>query len=183
VFTAMREVWPSGKPMSVRISATDWVDGGVTGDDAVLVAEAFKAAGAAAIDVSTGQVTADEKPAFGRSYQTPYADRIRNTVDIATMAVGVISSYDDVNSLLLAGRADLCALGRAHLFDPSWTLHAAAEQDYDGLGARWPLPWQAGRRRPQTGRTDGPKPRLELIRNGPAGTRHARWRPRDSGER
>jgi anthraniloyl-CoA monooxygenase len=177
VFTAIREVWPAGKPMTVRISATDWVDGGVTGDDAVLVAEAFKAAGAAAIDVSTGQVTADEKPAFGRSYQTPYADRIRNTVDIATMAVGVISSYDDVNSLLLAGRADLCALGRVHLYDPSWTLHAAAEQEYAGPGVSWPLPWQAGRRPPQTGRTDGPKPRLELIRNGPVGTRHARWRP------
>jgi anthraniloyl-CoA monooxygenase len=183
VFTAMREVWPAGKPMTVRISATDWFDGGVTGDDAVLIAEAFKAAGAAAIDVSTGQVTADEKPAFGRSYQTPYADRIRNTVGIATMAVGVISSYDDVNSLLLAGRADLCALGRAHLYDPSWTLHAAAEQDYSGPGVRWPLPWQAGQRRPQTGRTDGPKPRLELIRNGAPGTRHARWRPTGGGER
>ena len=127
--------------------------------------------------VSTGQVTPDEKPAFGRSYQTPFADAIRNQAGIATIAVGVISSYDDVNSLILAGRADLCALGRAHLYDPNWTLHAAAEQGYSGPGARWPLPWQAGSRAPVTGRTDGPRPRLELIRQGGAGTRHARWRP------
>src|SRR4029450_5670941 len=105
---------------------------------------------------------------------TPFADRIRNQVGIATIAVGVISSYDDVNSLLLAGRADLCALGRAHLYDPNWTLHAAAEQDYAGDGADWPLPWRAGRRRPQTGRTDGPKPRLQLVREGATATRHAR---------
>ncbi len=94
--------------------------------------------------MSTGQVTPDERPAFGRSYQTPFADRIRNQAGIPTMAVGIISSYDDVNSLLLAGRADLCALGRAHLYDPNWTLHAAAEQDYAGPGAVWPQPWQAG---------------------------------------
>ena len=127
--------------------------------------------------MSTGQVTPQEKPAFGRSYQTPYADAIRNRVGIATIAVGVISSYDDVNSLLLSGRADLCAVGRAHLYDPNWTLHAAAEQDYRGPGARWPDPWKAGSRRPQTGRTDWPKPRLQLIWDGVPGTRHARWRP------
>jgi anthraniloyl-CoA monooxygenase len=177
VFTAIREVWAADKPMTVRISATDWVDGGITGDDAVTIATRFKAAGAVAIDVSTGQVTPDEQPAFGRSYQTPFADKIRNTVGIATIAVGVISSYDDVNSLLLAGRADLCALGRAHLYDPHWTLHAAAEQNYAGLGAVWPDPWKAGSRRPQTGRTDGPKPRLQLVREGSPTTRHARWRP------
>jgi anthraniloyl-CoA monooxygenase len=177
VFAAMRAVWPAAKPLTVRISATDWADGGITAEDAVAVAAAFKAAGAAAIDVSTGQVTPDEAPAFGRSYQTPFADRIRNQVGIATIAVGVISSYDDVNSLLLAGRADLCALGRVHLYDPSWTLHAAMEQDYSGPGAVWPDPWKAGRRKPQTGRSDGPKPRLELIREGDRGTRHARWRP------
>ena len=91
--------------------------------------------GAAAIDVSTGQVTKPERPAFGRSYQTPYADAIRNRLGIPTIAVGVISSYDDVNSILMAGRADLCALGRVHLYDPMWTLHAAVEQDYDGPGA------------------------------------------------
>jgi anthraniloyl-CoA monooxygenase len=177
VFRAMREAWPADKPLTVRISATDWVEGGITTDDAVAVAEAFAAAGAAAIDVSSGQVTPDEAPAFGRSYQTPFADAIRNRVDIPTIAVGVISSYDDVNSIILAGRADLCALGRVHLYDPSWTLHAALEQDYAGPGAPWPDPWRAGRRKPQTGRSDGPKPRLQLIREGEQGTRHARWRP------
>jgi anthraniloyl-CoA monooxygenase len=177
VFAAMREVWPAHKPMTVRISATDWVDGGITGEDAVAIAEAFQKAGAAAIDVSTGQVTPEEKPAFGRSYQTPFADTIRNRTGMPTIAVGVISSYDDVNSLILAGRADLCALGRVHLYDPNWTLHAAIEQEYDGPGAVWPNPWRAGRRKPQTGRTDGPKPRLELIRHGVETTKHARWRP------
>ena len=177
VFAAVRAVWPAAKPMTVRISATDWVDGGITGDDAVAIAAAFGEAGAAAIDVSSGQVTPDEVPAFGRSYQTPFADKIRNQVGIPTIAVGVISSYDDVNSILLAGRADLCALGRAHLYDPNWTLHAAAEQDYAGPGASWPDPWSAGRRKPQTGRTDGPKPRLQLIREAGQRTRHSRWRP------
>ncbi|GAA5163749.1 bifunctional salicylyl-CoA 5-hydroxylase/oxidoreductase [Pseudonocardia eucalypti] len=164
VFRAMREVWPADKPMTVRVSATDWVPGGLTGSDSVEIARAFADAGADAIDVSTGQVTPDEQPAYGRSYQTPYADAIRNRVGIATIAVGAISSYDDVNSIILAGRADLCALGRVHLYDPSWTLHAAAEQDYQGPGAAWPAPWRAGSRRPNTGRVDGPKPRLDLIR-------------------
>jgi anthraniloyl-CoA monooxygenase len=177
VFTAMREVWPEDKPMSVRISATDWHDGGITEEDAVEIARAFAAAGADVIDVSTGQVHAGERPAFGRSYQTPFADRIRNEAGIATMAVGVISSYDDVNSILLAGRADLCLLGRAHLYDPNWTLHAAAAQGYLGAGAEWPLPWKAGSRPPQTGRAEGPKPRLTLIRAGQARTAHRRWRP------
>jgi anthraniloyl-CoA monooxygenase len=193
VFSAMREVWPQDRPMTVRISATDWVEGGQTAADTLVVARAFADAGAAAIDVSTGQVTAAEQPAFGRSYQTPFADAIRNRLGIPVIAVGVISSYDDVNSILLAGRADLCALGRVHLYDPSWTLHAAAEQEYDGPAAPWPLPWRAGRRRPQTGRTDGPKPRLELLRDPPdttagttadttadtsrAGTGHRRWTP------
>jgi anthraniloyl-CoA monooxygenase len=177
VFDALREVWPADRPMTVRISATDWVDNGQTLDDALVVARAFVDAGADAIDVSTGQVTARERPAFGRSYQTPYADAIRNRLGVPTIAVGVISSYDDVNSILMAGRADLCAIGRAHLYDPMWTLHAAVEQDYDGPGAPWPMPWRAGRRKPQTGRTDGPRPRLELIRRGEPGTAHRRWRP------
>jgi anthraniloyl-CoA monooxygenase len=163
--------------MTVRISATDWVEGGISAEDAIEIARAFQGAGAAAIDVSSGQVAPHERPAFGRSYQTPFADAIRNVVGIPTIAVGVISSYDDVNSLVLAGRADLCALGRVHLYDPSWTLHAAVEQDYDGDGATWPQPWRAGRRKPQTGRTDGPKPRLQLIREGEPRTRHTRWRP------
>jgi len=177
VFAAMRAVWPAELPMTVRISATDWADGGITGADAIEIARMFEAAGAAAIDVSSGQVTPAEKPAFGRSFQTPFADAIRNVVGIPTIAVGVISSWDDVNSIVLAGRADLCALGRVHLYDPSWTLHAAVEQDYDGPGAVWPQPWRAGRRKPQTGRADGPKPRLQLIREGDSGTKHQRWRP------
>ena len=93
------------------------------------------------------------------------------------IAVGAISSWDDVNSILLAGRADLCALARPHLYDPQWTLHAAAEQDYAGPAAEWPAPYRAGSRRPQTGRTDGPRPRLDLVRRGAPATRHARWRP------
>jgi anthraniloyl-CoA monooxygenase len=186
VFEAMRAAWPGDKPMTVRISATDWVPGGISGDDAVHIAAAFAGAGADAIDVSTGQVTPDEQPAFGRSFQTPFADAIRNQTGIATIAVGAISSYDDVNSIILAGRADLCAIGRAHLYDPNWTLHAAAAQGYSGEGATWPDQWAAGSRPPQTGRTDGPRPRLALIREAAAGTgrtRHARWRPRAAAGR
>ncbi|MCR6484131.1 bifunctional salicylyl-CoA 5-hydroxylase/oxidoreductase [Amycolatopsis sp. OK19-0408] len=178
VFDAVRAVWPAERPMTVRISATDWCDGGIDADDAVEIARAFAAHGAAGVDVSTGQVVSEERPQYGRSYQTPYADRIRNEIGeeygIAVIAVGAISSYDDVNSLILAGRADLCALGRTHLYDPQWTLHAAAEQDYP---VAWPKPFAAGNRKPQTGRSDGPEPRLDLVRSGPAGTAHARWRP------
>jgi len=177
VLAAIREVWPAEKPISVRISATDLCDGGLTEADSVEVARLLAEAGADIVDVSSGQVTPDETPAFGRSYQTPFADRIRNETGLATMAVGVISSFDDVNSILLAGRADLCLLGRAHLYDPNWTLHAALEQDYAGPGAEWPLPWRPGARKPQTGRTEGPKPRLELIRQATGGTAHRRWRP------
>jgi anthraniloyl-CoA monooxygenase len=177
VLRAIRAVWPAGKPVSVRISATDWLDGGITAEDSVEIARVLAAAGADIIDVSTGQVTPEERPAFGRSYQTPFADRIRNQAGIPTMAVGIISSYDDVNSLLLAGRADLCVLGRAHLYDPNWTLHAAADQGYAGPGAVWPQPWQPGARRPQTGRVEGPKPRLDLVRQGRPGTAHRRWTP------
>ncbi|MGW2630864.1 bifunctional salicylyl-CoA 5-hydroxylase/oxidoreductase [Streptomyces chattanoogensis] len=166
VFDAVREVWPAERPMTVRISATDWADGGTTADDAIEIARAFAAHGADAIDVSTGQVVAGERPDFGRSYQTPFADRIRNTLGIPVIAVGAISSWDDVNSLVLAGRTDLCALARPHLYDPHWTLHAAAEQGYAGPGAPWPLPYQAGSRTPPTGRTDAPKPRLTLRSQG-----------------
>ncbi|WP_460112565.1 oxidoreductase [Streptomyces platensis] len=162
VFDAVREVWPDDRPMTVRISATDWADGGTTAEDAVAMAAAFAEHGADAIDVSTGQVVSDERPDFGRSYQTPFADRIRNSLGVPVIAVGAISSWDDVNSLVLAGRADLCALARPHLYDPHWTLHAAAEQGYAGPGAPWPLPYQAGSRTPPTGRTDAPKPRLTL---------------------
>ncbi|MGW8401770.1 oxidoreductase, partial [Streptomyces lydicus] len=162
VFDTVRALWPDDKPMTVRISATDWADGGTSAEDAVAIAAAFAEHGADAIDVSTGQVVADERPGFGRSYQTPFADRIRNSLGVPVIAVGAISSWDDVNSLVLAGRADLCALARPHLYDPHWTLHAAAEQGYAGQGAPWPLPYQAGSRTPPTGRTDAPKPRLTL---------------------
>ena len=181
VFDAVRAVWPADRPMSVRVSATDWCDGGLDVDEAVLIARAFAEHGVDAVDVSTGQVVKEERPAYGRSYQTPFADRIRNEVGrelgTAVVAVGALSSWDDVNSVILAGRADLCALGRAHLYDPQWTLHAAAEQGYAGPGAVWPAPFRAGSRRPPAGRTDSPRPRLELIRIGDTGTRHARWRP------
>ncbi|MER6710627.1 bifunctional salicylyl-CoA 5-hydroxylase/oxidoreductase [Streptomyces sp. NPDC000877] len=162
VFDAVRNVWPGERPMTVRVSATDWAEGGTTAEEAVEIARAFAAHGADAIDVSTGQVVADERPEYGRSYQTPFADRIRNATGIPVIAVGAISSWDDVNSLVLAGRTDLCALARPHLYDPHWTLHAAAEQGYTGPGATWPAPYRAGSRRPRTGRTDAPKPRLSL---------------------
>ncbi|WP_344089578.1 bifunctional salicylyl-CoA 5-hydroxylase/oxidoreductase, partial [Streptomyces stramineus] len=148
VFDAVRAVWPADRPMTVRISATDWADGGTTDDDAVAIARAFAAHGADALDVSTGQVVPGEAPAYGRSYQTPFADRIRNEAHVPVIAVGAISSWDDVNSLILAGRADLCALARPHLYDPHWTLHAAAEQGCAGPCAPWPGPYRAGRRRP-----------------------------------
>jgi anthraniloyl-CoA monooxygenase len=179
--TAPRAEASDTVPVTVRISAADWVPGGVTPDDAVEIARAFIAHGAAAIDVSSGQVTKDERPAFGRSYQTPFADKIRHLVagpaGVAVIAVGAISSYDDVNSILLAGRADLCALGRTHLYDPQWTLHAAAEQGYAGDGARWPVQWQAGSRKPPAARTDKIPPRLSLLRDAPAGAVHLRWTP------
>ncbi len=184
VFDAIRAVWPADRPMAVRISATDWYEGGVEAADAVEIARAFAEHGAAAIDVSTGQVLKAERPAYGRSYQTPFADRIRNEVGraygVAVIAVGAISSHDDVNSIILAGRADLCALGRTHLYDPQWTLHAAADQDYSGSGVVWPQQFQPGRRTPRTGRADVPKPRLERLRGAEATTAHARWRPAES---
>ncbi|WP_449486638.1 oxidoreductase [Streptomyces avidinii] len=152
VFDAVRAVWPEDRPMTVRLSAADWAPGGTSPEDAVAIAEAFAAHGADAIDVSTGQVVAEETPEYGRSYQTPYADRIRNALGVPVIAVGAISSWDDVNSLLLAGRADLCALGRPHLYDPHWTLHAAAEQSYAGPAAPWPTPYLPGSRPPPTGR-------------------------------
>ena len=175
VFDAIRAEWPAGKPMTVRLSATDWYEGGLTAEESVRVARAFAAHGVDAIDVSTGQTVPDEQPVFGRSYQTPFSDRIRNMTGAATIAVGAISSYDDVNTIILAGRADLCALGRAHLYDPAWTLHAAAEQ---GVAVKWPVQFQRGSRKPPSGRTDGPRPRLELIKEG-ARSRHRRWQRPD----
>jgi len=134
VFDAVRGVWPAAKPMSIRISAVDWFPGGNDPADAVEIARAFNAHGCDAIDVSAGQTVADQRPVYGRLFQTPFADRIRHEVGIATMAVGNISSFADVNTILAAGRADLCLLARAHLWDPYWTRHAAHAQG-------WPLPW------------------------------------------
>ncbi|HWK25618.1 MAG TPA: FAD-dependent monooxygenase [Solirubrobacter sp.] len=149
VFAACRAVWPPEKPMSARISATDWVPGGFDGDDAVAFARRLVEAGCDIVDVSTGQVTPDQKPAYGRSYQTPYADRIRHEAGIPVIAVGAISSYDDVNTIILSGRADLCALARPHLWDPHWTLHAAADQ---GVELPWIPQYRSGAREPQTGK-------------------------------
>lgn len=144
VFAAMRAVWPEVKPMSVRISANDWVgEDGVTPEEAVEIAKAFSAAGADIIDVSAGQTTPDAQPVYGRMFQTPFSDRIRNDAGIATMAVGNIYEADHANSILMAGRADLVAIGRPHLADPYWTLHEAAK-----IGDRnqtWPDPYLAGR--------------------------------------
>ncbi len=134
VFAACRAVWPDGNPMSARISAVDWMPGGLTSDDAVEVARLLKAHGCDVVDVSAGQTVPDQQPAYGRLFQTPFADRIRHDAGIATMAVGNISSYMDVNTIIAAGRADLCLLARAHLFDPYWTRHAAWMLGY-------PLPW------------------------------------------
>jgi anthraniloyl-CoA monooxygenase len=143
VFRAMRAVWPAHKPMSVRISAHDWAPGGNTPDDAVLIAQFFKEAGADLIDVSSGQTTRQARPVYGRMYQTPFADRIRNEVGIATMAVGAIFEPDHVNSIIAAGRADLCALARPHLADPFWTLHAAAQLGYTDIP--WPPQYLNGK--------------------------------------
>jgi anthraniloyl-CoA monooxygenase len=134
VFDACRSVWPAAKPMSVRISAVDWVPGGMEPDDAVAVAQMLNAHGCDVVDVSAGQTVADQRPVYGRLFQTPFADRIRHDVGMATMAVGNISSYMDVNTIIAAGRADLCLLARAHIFDPYWTRHAAWMLGY-------PLPW------------------------------------------
>ncbi len=128
VFKAMRAAWPQDKPMSVRISAHDWVPGGITPEDAAAVARLFKCAGADVIDCSSGQVSKEERPVYGRMFQVPFSDRIRNEVGIPTIAVGNIFEGDHVNTIIAAGRADLCAIARPHLADPAWTLHEAAKQ-------------------------------------------------------
>jgi anthraniloyl-CoA monooxygenase len=143
VFAAVRAVWPQQLPMSVRISAHDWVDGGITPDDAVAIARAFKAAGADLIDCSSGQVSVHQKPTYGRMYQTPFADRIRNEVGIATIAVGAISEADHVNSIIAAGRADLCAVARPHLANPAWTLSEAAKIGFTAVD--WPRQYRTAK--------------------------------------
>jgi len=143
VFRAMRTAWPDEKPMSVRISATDWQDGGLTGDDAVAVARAFAEAGCDLIDVSTGQTTPEAEPIYGRMFQTPFSDQIRNDAGLATMCVGAITGADQVNTIIAAGRADLVALARPHLVDPSFTMKAAAWYGADNIAC--PVQYRPGR--------------------------------------
>jgi anthraniloyl-CoA monooxygenase len=170
VFSAIRAVWPADKPMSVRISAHDWAPGGNTADDAVAIARLFKAAGCDVIDVSSGQTTREAKPVYGRMYQTPFSDRIRNEVGIQTIAVGAITDADQANSIIAAGRADLCAIARPHLADAAWTLHEAAKlqsRDVD-----WPQPYWSGRdqlyrelakQQPMPGRADPSQPAAKTV--------------------
>ncbi len=143
VFAAVRAAWPAQLPMSVRISAHDWVDGGITPADAVQIAAAFKAAGADLIDCSSGQVSKQEKPVFGRMFQTPFADRVRQEAGIATIAVGAISEADHVNSIIAAGRADLCAVARPHLANPAWTLTEAAKIGFTEV--MWPQQYRSAK--------------------------------------
>ncbi len=143
VFRAVREAWPSDRPISVRISAHDWVDGGTTADDAVQIAKLFRDAGADLIDVSSGQVSKREQPVYGRMFQTPFADRIRNEAGIATIAVGAISEADHANSIVAAGRADLCAVARPHLANPAWTLMESAKIGY--LDVEWPRQYRTAK--------------------------------------
>jgi anthraniloyl-CoA monooxygenase len=148
VFRAVRAAWPEDRPISVRISAHDWAEGGNTAEDASIFAEMFKAAGADLIDCSSGQVVEEAQPVYGRMYQTPFSDRIRNEVDVATIAVGAISEADHANSIIAAGRADLCAIARPHLADPAFVLHEAARIGYEGVA--WPKQYLSARRQYET---------------------------------
>ncbi len=143
VFAAVRAAWPDHLPTSVRISAHDWVEGGITPADAVEIARAFKAAGADLIDCSSGQVSALQKPTYGRMYQAPFADRVRQEAGIATIAVGAITEADHVNSIIASGRADLCAVARPHLANPAWTLTEAARIGWTAID--WPAPYLSGK--------------------------------------
>jgi anthraniloyl-CoA monooxygenase len=156
VFDAVRAAWPEHKPISVRISASDWAPGGLSDGDRIEVARMLKAHGCDLIDVSTGQTVSHQKPRYGRAYQTPFADDIRNTVGIPTMTVGAISTPDEVNSILLAGRADLCVLARPHLRDPYWTLHAAQSQEY--YAPLWPPQYETVQPHTRDDRRLVPKP-------------------------
>jgi anthraniloyl-CoA monooxygenase len=161
VLDACRAAWPAERPLSVRISATDWVPGGFDGDDAVALARLLRAHDVDVVHVSSGQVSPDQEPAYGRSYQTPFADRIRHEAEIPTIAVGAISSAEDVNTTILAGRADLCALGRPHLYDPYWALHAAAAQEV--RVDPWIVQYRSGRRRPVDSTTAPPRAPLRRF--------------------
>lgn len=143
VFRAIRAAWPQERPTSVRLSTHDWHEGGNTPEDAAIFAAMFKAAGADLIDCSSGQVVDDQKPVYGRLYQTPFSDKIRNEIDVPTVAVGAISEADHANSIIAAGRADLCAIARPHLADPSFVLHEAARIGY--AGQAWPRQYLSAR--------------------------------------
>ncbi|HET6347501.1 MAG TPA: bifunctional salicylyl-CoA 5-hydroxylase/oxidoreductase [Candidatus Krumholzibacteria bacterium] len=144
VFAALRAVWPSERPVGVRISATDWIEGGIRVEDSVEIARAFRDAGAAFIDVSAGQVTAEQQPVYGRMFQVPFAERIRLELGMVTLAVGNIYEPDHVNSIVAAGRADVCLMARPHLWDPMWTLRAAAQLGYEDV--TWPDQYLSGKR-------------------------------------
>jgi anthraniloyl-CoA monooxygenase len=143
VFAAVRAAWPAERPMSVRISATDWAPGGITDEDVLALAHALKHAGCDVVDVSTGQTVPESRPIYGRMFQTPWSDLLRHEVGIKTITVGNVQDWDQVNTILAAGRADLVALARPHLFDPYFTLHAAAEQRWTGV--HWPVQYLPGR--------------------------------------
>ena len=143
VLRAVRAAWSAEKPLSVRISAHDWAPGGLDDSDLVAIATAFKDEGVAVLSISTGQTVPDQRPVYGRMWQTPFADMVRNVVGIATIAVGNIFEPDHVNTIVGAGRADLCAIARPHLADPAWTQHAAASQQY--VSQWWPDPYLAGK--------------------------------------
>ncbi|QKW07244.1 FAD-dependent monooxygenase [Streptomyces sp. NA04227] len=174
VLRAVRAAWPAHKPLLVRISAVDWAEGGTTVEDAVRIAAALREAGADAVEVSSGEVVPYERPAYGRTYQTPLAARVRAGAGVPVIAVGGYGSYDDVNTTLLAGRSDLVALGRAQLHDPAWTLHAAADLGHHGPGAAWPRHLLPGRTPPPTGGRERP---ALTLRPAPAPEIHHRWRP------
>jgi anthraniloyl-CoA monooxygenase len=158
VFDAVRAVWPQEKPMSVRISAADWAPGGLDDHDRVEIGKMLRAHGCDIVHVSTGQTVADQRPMYARGYQTPFADQIRNEAGIPTIAVGAIGTPDEVNSILLAGRADLVALARPHLRDPYWTLHAAqAQEAYD---VHWPPQYESVQPRPP----ERPRPKPLVVR-------------------
>ncbi|MGW4033460.1 oxidoreductase [Streptomyces sp. NPDC004838] len=178
VLDEVRAVWPDTKPLLVRISAYDWVAGGTTLDEAAAIATAFGEHGADAIDVSSGEVVAEEKPAYGRSYQTPFAAHIRSVTGVPTIAVGGISNADDANSIILAGRSDLVAVGAAYLHDPNWVLHAAAELGHTGADGSWPAAFATGIRRPPAGRRE----RTATVLR-PAGVVRRRWRATGSRSR
>jgi anthraniloyl-CoA monooxygenase len=144
VFDAVRDVWPADKPMSVRISATDWVPGrGLEVDDAIEIAKMLKSRGLDILDVSAGQTTSDARPVYGRMFQTPFSDAIRSEVEIPTITVGNITTADQVNTIVASGRADLVALARPHLTNPHFTLAASAYYGFEGQV--WPNPYLAGK--------------------------------------